>query len=79
MQIRIPMFKLYRIKQRTYHYWDFDDPDWRMHTFPIKLKSYAVQMQLLPFIWVTIREYSDSEEWFAKAQAEELLHYLTKD
>lgn len=73
------MFRTYRIKQRTYHFWDFDDPEWKLHTSPVECRAYAVQMQVLPFLWITIREYTDSDEWFAQAQAEELLHYLTKD
>ncbi len=72
------MFKLYRIKERTVHWWDFDDPEWKLHTTPVKMLAYAVQMQILPFVWITIREYCDDDEWYAKAQAEELLYYLEK-
>jgi hypothetical protein len=39
--------------------------------------DYALQYQILPFIWITIQIFYDDEEWVAKAQAEEALHYLT--
>lgn len=67
--------KDFRVKRRRHLAYDM----WDKASLPgiEYFYDYALQYQILPFIWITIQIFYDDEEWVAKAQAEEALHYLT--
>lgn len=76
------MKRKYRIKRKLYYYLD-QDPDTREYE-EVEFYSYSVQMKVLPFIWLTIKKFYTEEketdgEWWAKAQAENLLDELNKE
>lgn len=67
--------KNFRVKRRRHLAYDM----WDNASLPDieYFYDYALQCQILPFIWITIQVFYDDDDWVAKAQAEEALHYLT--
>lgn len=44
-----------------------------------KYNVYAVQMRIFPFVWVTIKEFYDYDDWTAHSRALNLIDELNKD
>lgn len=44
-----------------------------------KYNIYAVQMRIFPFVWVTIKEFDDYDDWTAHSRAANLIDELNKE
>lgn len=44
-----------------------------------KYNVYAVQMRIFPFVWVTIKEFDDYDDWTAHSRAANLIDELNKE